>query len=225
MGPVVGPRFRRHCDDGDDVRADRPLQTRQRPFRHPPFALREHPFSFSSSAEQPERLEFTIKELGDFTRRIRQVKPGQRVCVDGPYGAFCSDRHQGPRPVFIAAGIGIAPIMAMLRTLADRRDSRALLLIYAYHTWERLTFREELETLRERLNLRVVTVLWEAPDGWTGETGMLTEGLLGRHLPAERQRLQCFICGPVPMIELTERALHQLGVPISHTHSELFDLV
>lgn len=190
-----------------------------------PFALREHPFSFSGSAEQPEQLEFTIKELGDFTRRIHQVKPGQRVYVDGPYGAFCSDRHPTPQPVFIAAGIGIAPIMAMLRTLADRRDPRALLLIYAYHTWERLTFREELETLGERLNLQVVTVLWEAPEGWTGETGMLTEDLLGRHLPAERQRLECFICGPVPMIDLTERALHRLGVPISHTHSELFDLV
>lgn len=190
-----------------------------------PFALREHPFSFSGSAEQPQRLEFTIKELGDFTRRIREVKPGQRVYVDGPYGAFCSDRHPTPQPVFIAAGIGIAPIMAMLRTLADRRDPRALLLIYAYHTWERLTFREELDALRERLNLQLVTVLWEAPQGWSGETGMLTEELLGRHLPAEREGLQCFICGPVPMITLTERALHRLGVPITHTHSELFDLV
>jgi predicted ferric reductase len=190
-----------------------------------PFALREHPFSFSGSAEQTGRLEFTIKELGDFTRRIRHVAPGQRVYVDGPYGAFCIDRHPAPGHVFIAAGIGIAPIMALLRTLADRRDERPLLLVYAYHTWERLTFREELEQLRERLNLRVVTVLWEAPEGWTGETGLISEELLGRHLPAERDSLECFICGPVPMIDLSERALHRLGVPLSRIHSELFDLV
>jgi len=190
-----------------------------------PFALREHPFSFSGSAEQKGRLEFTIKELGDFTRRIRHVVPGQRVCVDGPYGAFCSDRHPAPGHVFIAAGIGIAPIMAMLRTLADRQDERPLLLVYAYHTWERLTFREEIERLREKLNLRVVTVLWEAPEGWTGETGLITEELLERHLPAERDGLECFICGPVPMIDLTERALSRLGVPLSRIHSELFDLV
>jgi predicted ferric reductase len=190
-----------------------------------PFALREHPFSFSGSAEKTGRLEFTIKELGDFTRRIRHVAPGQRVYVDGPYGAFCIDRHPAPGHVFIAAGIGIAPIMAMLRTLADRRDERPLLLVYAYHTWERLTFREELERLRERLNLRVVTVLWEAPEVWTGETGLITEELLERHLPAERDGLECFICGPVPMIDLTERALSRLGVPLSRIHSELFDLV
>jgi predicted ferric reductase len=190
-----------------------------------PLALREHPFSFSGSAERPGRLEFTIKELGDFTRRIRHVTLGQRVCVDGPYGAFCIDRNPTSGHVFVAAGIGIAPIMSMLRTLADRRDERPLLLVYAYHTWERLTFREELERLREKLNLRVVTVLWEAPEGWTGETGLISEELLGRHLPAERDVLECFICGPVPMIDLSERALNRLGVPLARIHSELFDLV
>ena len=193
--------------------------------RDSPFALREHPFSFSGSAEKPGRLEFTIKELGDFTRQIRHVKPGERICVDGPYGAFCLDRNPAPGYVFVAAGIGVAPIMSMLRTLADRRDQRPLLLVYAYHTWERLTFREELDRLRERLNLRVVTVLWEAPEGWTGETGLISEELLGRHLPAERAALECFVCGPVPMIDLSERALHRLGVPLSRIHSELFDLV
>jgi predicted ferric reductase len=190
-----------------------------------PFALKEHPFSFSGSAEQPGQLEFTIKELGDFTRRIRHITPGQRVCVDGPYGAFCVDRHPAPRQVFIAAGIGIAPVMSMLRTLADRQDGRPLLLIYAYHTWERLTFREELERLQEGLNLRVVTILWEPPEGWHGETGLVSEELLSRHLPAARDDLECYICGPVPMIDLTERALHRLGVPLAKIHSELFDLV
>ena len=70
-----------------------------------------------------------------------------------------------------------------------------------------------------------MTVLWEAPEGWTGETGLISEELLGRHLPAERDSLECFICGPVPMIDLSERALHRLGVPLSRIHSELFDLV
>jgi len=115
--------------------------------------------------------------------------------------------------------------MSMLRTLADRQDRRPLLLIYAYHTWERLTFREELERLQEGLDLRVVTILWEPPEGWQGESGLVSEALLGRHLPAARDGLECFICGPVPMIDLTERALHRLGVPMAKIHSELFDLV
>ena len=89
--------------------------------RSSPFADREHPFSFSSSAEQPERLGFTIRELGDFTRQIGQVRPGERVYLDGPHGAFTTDRHDHAAGfIFIVGGVGITPIMSILRTLADR---------------------------------------------------------------------------------------------------------
>lgn len=192
---------------------------------HSPFALKEHPFSLSSSALEPERLRFTIKELGDFTKRVKHVTLGQRVYVDGPYGAFSIDRHRAPGYVFVAGGIGIAPVMGMLRTLADRADRRPLLLYYAYKNWERLTFREELKSLGEELDLKIVYVLNEPHEGWTGEVGYLTEEMLGRHLPHDFKIREYFVCGPVPMLEIAEAALHKLGVPISKIHSELFDLV
>ncbi len=100
--------------------------------RNSPFALKEHPFSLSSSAMQPQTIHLTIKQLGDFTRRIKDISPGQTAYLDGPYGAFSIDRHPYSDYIFIAGGIGIAPIMCMLRTLADRGDERALLLFYAY---------------------------------------------------------------------------------------------
>jgi predicted ferric reductase len=136
--------------------------------RASPFAMREHPFSISSSPVVSGQLEFTIKELGDFTATIKTVRAGETAFVDGPYGAFTIDRHPAPGYVFIAGGIGIAPLMGMLRALADRGDQRPILLFYAYRRWERLTFREEIETLRSRLDLRVVYVLGEPPDGWQG---------------------------------------------------------
>ena len=190
-----------------------------------PFALKEHPFSIASSAEQPGTLSFTIKALGDFTARIKEVEIGRRVYVDGPHGSFSTDRQPAPAYVFIAGGIGIAPIMGMLRTLADRCDRRPLLLFYAYHTWERLTFREELQALQTKLNLRLVFVLKDSPEGWQGEVGLLNEELLARHLPQQRDGQEYFICGPVPMIQLSEKLLYRLGVPMRRVHSELFDLV
>ncbi len=196
--------------------------------RDSPFALKEHPFSIASSAEDSGTLGFTIKELGDFSSRIKTVEVGQEVYVDAPYGSFSVDRQPADSYVFIAGGIGIVPIMSMLRTLADRSDQRPLLLIYAYHTRERLTFCEELEALQSRLNLRLVVVLKEPPEGWRGEAGLLNEELLARHVVQwqnENGRYECFICGPVPMIRLSEKALHKLGVPLSRIHSELFDLV
>jgi predicted ferric reductase len=190
-----------------------------------PFALKEHPFSFSSSAERKE-ITFTIKTLGDFTNRIPQVRPGEIAYLDAPYGAFSIDRHpKAEGYFFIAGGIGIAPIMSMLRTLADRGDKRPLHLIYAYSSWDRMTFREELQELAQKLNLVFVPVLGEPHEGWEGETGIITPELLGRHLSVQRTERVCFVCGPVPMIELVEHSLSKAGVPLSHIHSELFDLV
>lgn len=192
--------------------------------RDSPFALKEHPFSISSSAMQPQTIHFTIKELGDFTRGIKEVSPGQTAYLDGPYGAFSIDRHKSSDYVFIAGGIGIAPIMGMLRTLADRGDGRSLLLFYAYNTWQDLTFQEELESLKDRLNLKIVYVLANPPKDWQGETGFITDDLLARHLPVTFTQHEYYLCGPIVMTDLVEKALQRQGVPLSQIHSELFNL-
>jgi predicted ferric reductase len=191
-----------------------------------PFLMKEHPFSFSSSPMLAGgRVEFTIKELGDFTRTIGSVPPDAVAFVDGPYGAFVVDRHPAPGYVFIAGGIGIAPIMSMLRSLAERGDQRPLLLVYAYRRWERMTFREAITDLRSRLNLAVVFVLEEPPERWDGERGWITRELLDRHLPEDRSSRHVFVCGPEAMTQAIETYLRGLGVPMSHIHSELFELV
>ena len=84
-----------------------------------------HPFSFSSSAAAADgRVEMTIRNLGDFTSNIRKVTQGLRVYLDGPYGAFTignpADMH-----VLVAGGIGVTPMMSLIRTLADQVDQRA----------------------------------------------------------------------------------------------------
>jgi predicted ferric reductase len=193
--------------------------------RSAPFAMRDHPFSLSSSPITPRRVEVTIKELGDFTRTIKDLVPGEVAYVDGPYGAFTIDRYDPPGFVFIAGGIGIAPVMSMLRALHDRGDQRQILLIYAYRRWERLTFREVLDDLAQRMRMRVVYVLEEPPPGWSGPKGRITKELLDLELPLNRVVLEYFVCGPEPMIHAIENALYELGIPLERAHSELFDLV
>ncbi len=190
-----------------------------------PFAMREHPFSISSSAERPGQLGFTIKRLGDFTATIPDAVPGQRVFLDGPFGAFSIDRHAAPGYVFITGGIGIAPVLGMLRTLADRGDRRPLWLFYAYRTLERLTAYEELESLKKALKLHVVYVLVEPPPQWAGESGCVTQEMLDRHLPATRAEYDYFLCGPTAMTTLVEKYLSSLGVPMTRVHTELFEMV
>lgn len=190
-----------------------------------PFALKEHPFSFSGSAAQAPVLRFTIKELGDFSSSIKQVKPDQVAYVDGAFGAFSPDRIAADGYVLIAGGIGIAPLMSMLRTFADRGETRPVKLLYAYNSWERLTFREELLELEQRLNLEIIWLLNEPPPDWQGEAGLISADLVRRRLPVADARQAYLICGPTVMIEVTEKLLHQAGVPLARIHSELFDLV
>jgi predicted ferric reductase len=82
-----------------------------------PFVFEEHPFTIASTAERPNRKQFTIKALGDFSELLIGMRPGRRVYIDGPYGGFTVDGLRGPGFVFVAGGVGITPMLSMLRTL------------------------------------------------------------------------------------------------------------
>jgi predicted ferric reductase len=190
-----------------------------------PFKITGHPFSFSSSAAaKGGRVEMSIRNLGDFTKEIQRVPVGKRVYLDGPYGAFTignpADMH-----VLIAGGVGVTPMMSMIRTLADRGDKRPVILLYGSKDRESITFFEELEVLKARLDLTVVHVLANPPAGWTGEQGFINGEMFKRHLPPPYSDHEYFICGPGVMMDAIERALGEMGVPMSKYHSERYSFV
>jgi predicted ferric reductase len=193
--------------------------------RSSPFAFTAHPFSISSSAENTETVAFTIKAAGDFTREIGKLTPGTIVYVDGPWGQFTMHRHEGPGFVFIAGGVGITPMLSMLATLADREDRRRCYLFVGNQDEGSITCRDDIEQLEGRLDLKVVHVLSRAGPEWSGETGRVDGDLLDKYLPAGRERLQYFICGPTPMIDAVEDALLGLGIPAERVHGERFAMV
>jgi predicted ferric reductase len=191
-----------------------------------PFVFEEHPFSIASSAEHPEQIEFTIKALGDFTELLSALRPGRRVFLDGPYGGFTIEGYDDvPGFVLIAAGVGITPLLSMLRTLADRGDRRRHRLIVAARTEDQLMLRPEIGELRTRLNLKVVEVLSRPGADWTGETGRIDRSLLDRHLPRRPHRLHYFLCGPPSMVGAVSTELAGLGVPLRKIHTERFGAV
>jgi predicted ferric reductase len=191
---------------------------------HTPYTIEEHPYSIASSAERTERISFGVKALGDFSERLQGLEEGTTVYIDGPHGAFSIDRAQAPGYVFIAGGVGITPMMSFLTTLADRGDPRPILLIYSTNTEEELAYSDEIEALKERLDLETVFVLQEPPHDWAAEEGKVTEDLLDRRLPRERFVRRFFICGPGAMMTAVQEALLKKGVPQSHIHLEKFAL-
>ena len=190
-----------------------------------PFSDTEHPFSISSSAERKSEIEMSIKNLGPFTSRIRTLKSGDRVYVDGPYGAFNLDRFpKAERLIFIPGGIGVSPIMSMLRTMADRNDSRPILLFYCNREWENLTFKEEIENLEKKLKLKTIYTIEKPPERWEGESGFLNRDILNRYIPKEwlKDGTDIFLCGPAPMMIAVENELRNVGYTDKRIHSERY---
>ena len=174
-----------------------------------------HPFSFSA-APNGRFLRLSIKAVGDFTRRIHELRPGTLVLVEGPLGAFTAITSTRQKYLMVAGGIGITPIRALMESLlAAERD---VVLVYAVKTVRDLVFASELGALNARFHV----VLSRSADPANGyEQGRVDRLMLERLVPDVRDR-EVFVCGPPPMMEVVIGALRALDVRASRIHYERF---
>lgn len=192
----------------------------------------EHHWTISSCPTPDGTLTSTIKASGDFTATIGRTKPGDLATVRGPFGRFSYVLHPDETDlVFIAAGIGITPLMAMLRHLRATADPRRVLLIDANRTEADIVFRNELDELSrgDAPRLSVVHVLSKPADDWTGERGRIDEEKIRRLClgPADDASQAVrgrafYLCGPPGMIDAAAGVLTAAGVSASRVHVEHF---
>jgi predicted ferric reductase len=188
--------------------------------------VEEHPFTIASSPTEPN-LRASIKESGDFTKTIGLTRPGDRVAVDGPYGRFSYTLHpQESDLVMIAGGIGITPLLSMLRHMHDTETPAQVLILWANRTPADIGFRDELNeiTVSEKPGVRVVHVLTRPGEGWHGETGRLDRETIERIVGPEAILKSYYVCGPRAMTDGVLGALRELGVPPGRIHYERFAL-
>jgi predicted ferric reductase len=186
----------------------------------------EHPFSISSSPCLDIRICLTIKECGDFTSTIGRIKPAELVAVHGPFGRFSHILHpEDDALVFIAAGIGITPLMGMLRYMHDRRETRQVLLVYANRSVDDIVFRKELEQIEASgfPALTTIHILSRPPEDWLGRTGRVDTGTL-RSLCSGFSGKAFFICCPHFMARGLIRGLRSAGVGPERIHADYFGL-
>jgi predicted ferric reductase len=190
---------------------------------HSTFSLTEHPFSISSAPSDRPRIAFTIKEGGDFTCGIGSIAPGTRAYLDGPHGNFTVARRKTKGIVFIAGGVGFAPIMGILRQLKAERYPHPLRLIYGNRVETQILYEQEIEALKDTLDFEAYFVLSDPPAEWTGLVGELTPNVLDKCLKEIRgDDWLFFVCGPPPMMNSVERALIIRGVSRAKIVSERF---
>ncbi len=185
------------------------------------FMLQEHPFSLSRLPDG-EILRLTIRQLGDFTNMIPQLKPGTKVWVNGPYGAFTHDQQRTNKLVYIAGGIGITPIRSMIEDQARRSERGNSVLLYGNRTVADTIFLDELAQLGKQIDMPIHNVLSEQK-GYKGETGFIDAEKIKRLVPDVTTR-DIFLCGPPPMMWGIITQLKALGVPAAQIHYERFSL-
>jgi len=188
-----------------------------------PFSLAENPFSISSAPADRNQLQFVIKEVGDMTRALPEVKPGIKAYLDGPYGNLTLQHRHAAGIALIAGGVGIAPLLSIARQLKADQETRPVVIIYGNRVAEQVVYGDELEDLTEQPGSELVHVVSEPGPDWRGLTGMIDTDTLGRVVkPRNVSGWLFLVCGPPVMLDVVEGALRDLGVPASQIVSERF---
>jgi predicted ferric reductase len=186
----------------------------------------DHPFTIASSPVRADRISLTVKECGDFTRTLGHIRPGDRATVHGPFGRFSHDLHPTEGDlVFVAGGVGITPLMSMLRAMRDRRESRWVTLIYACRTADDILFAGELSAMEAGWwpALKVIYVLSEPPSWWSSEFGRVDASRLDRWCGGLDDKTFYLCCPPAMTNELIG-GLRRTRVSPRRIHCDYFSL-
>ena len=159
------------------------------------------------------------------SRHIHEnVKVGDVLKVSGPSVKFIFTGDNASGVVWIAGGVGITPVMSILRYLTDRARTGNIHFLIIAKTEQSLIFRDELRWLQSRYPDLYVCVTFTRPDSntmWTGDRGRATAELFSRFNPSPTQ-LPVYLCGPNEMMDATTELLITLGVPSTKIHTEAF---
>lgn len=182
------------------------------------FWYEAHPFSLSWSASNSQ-LRITAKALGDFTGKLKDLKAGTKVLIDGPHGVFTAKQIKRNKVLMIAGGIGITPLRGLAEDITRKTDA---VLLYSAKSKREAVLLDEIEDLSNRNGIRIVPIFSEEKVQ-NAEHGMLDEARLQRLVPDLTER-EVFLCGPPPMMAAVRKQLSNLGLPKKQFHWERFAL-
>jgi predicted ferric reductase len=180
-------------------------------FLAPGLWWQAHPYSLSA-LPRPPMLRLTIKATGDHGQELLHQKPGTRVIIEGPYGAFTHHARATDGVALIAAGVGITPVRAMLEDLPYHVD---VVVVVRASSSDDLVFREEVAALVDGRGGRAYAVVGPR------ETARFGARALARFVPDLAER-DVFVCGPRGFTDSVIEAALALGVPKARIHHEAF---
>ncbi len=168
-----------------------------------------HPFTISSLPEE-KYLSFTIKLKGRFTKEAFNLKSGEEIFIDGPFGIFTLDKaDKNKELVFIAGGVGITPFFSIIKSNLNSDIKRDITLFYCTKTLENMIFRRELDNIKENWFKKIYVLSRDECSGY--EKGRINKEIIIKNL-GDVSNCTFFICGPEEMNKCVVKELAELGV-------------
>lgn len=184
-------------------------------------------YTLSSTPSRPHCICITVKasEDGCVSRWLHDnLQVGDNIKAVGPAGLFTLDNHLADKYLFLAGGVGITPMLSMVRWLYDYGRHTDVVLVQCAHTPSDLIARRELETMSARLpDIKLAWVCKQADKhgAWTGYTGRLNQLMLELIAPDYMER-EIFCCGPEEYMHAVRDMLHIAEFNMEHYHEESF---
>jgi predicted ferric reductase len=172
-----------------------------------------HPYSLSAAPTE-HYVRITVKDLGDHSRSLALLRPGTRVFVEGPYGAFTAGRASSPHVVLVGGGVGITPIRAIIE---EFKNGVQMDVIFRASKEEDLVLREELDYLAANSDCTLRVHYLVGPR----KNHPMDARSLTKLVPSFADA-DIYICGPAPLVESVRKAAQVVGVPKDRFHDEAF---
>jgi sulfhydrogenase subunit gamma (sulfur reductase) len=175
------------------------------------FGIGEATFCVSSSPTRRDHLEFVVQRAGKVTNALHRLGVGTEIGFRGPFGnSFPLDYLAGKNLVFVAGGIGLAPLRSLVWNVIDNRDKYGNVdIIYGARSPQDLCFKYDLDAWEQETSVNMTTTVDREAEGWTGNVGFVP-AVTEKVGPSPKNAV-AIVCGPPVMIRFTFPVLEKLG--------------
>ena len=183
-------------------------------------------YSLSSSPHETHHCDISVKLIKNGLGSgylHKQAKVGDLLGCSGPFGEFVFDEKKSRSILLLGGGVGVTPLMSLVRNLAANNWDGDVHLLYAFMTPQHQAFKHELEAIAaERANFKMLFLPTElAGQAWSGPHGLINTQILTNFVPNLRHS-PVYLCGPAPMMTAAKALLKTLGVAAEQIHTEDF---
>ena len=187
------------------------------------FGVGEATFCIASSPTQKGYIECSVKRTGKVTNELHQCNEGDIIGFRGPYGnGFPIERMRGKNLLFVAGGIGLAPLNSLICNCLDLRDQfKDISILYGARSVVDLVYKERLDTWQQMKDVQTLYTVdpgGETPE-WKGEVGFVPTVLTS--MKPKPENTIVVLCGPPIMIKFVLAALVVLGFSLESAYTTL----